>query len=40
MPHAVGEERRKEFSTKKPARSLRENVLVMKGTHNMLIEHS
>lgn len=39
MPHIVGEERKKEFSTKEPPMSLRENVLVMKGTYNMLIEH-
>lgn len=39
MPHIVGEERGKEFSTKEPAMSLRENVLVMKGTQNMLTEH-
>lgn len=39
MPHIVGEERKKEFSTKEPPMSLRENVLVMRGTYNMLIEH-
>ena len=39
MPHIVGEERGKEFSIKEPAVSLRENVLVMKGTQNMLTEH-
>lgn len=39
MPHILGEESGKEFSTKQPAMSLRENVLMMTGTQNMLTEH-